>query len=143
MNLPNYSFLLVVACFWLAYWVVNRNLVRPLLAVLHEREQRATAGRKAYEEAKAALEHALAQRERELAMAAAEAQKERASLRAEGEARRRELLEAAREQGQRRLVQFAAELEQAVAQERAKLAGEVQTLARQLAERLLGRALVA
>ncbi len=143
MNLPNYSFLLVVTCFWLAYWVVNRNLVRPLLAVLHEREQRATEGRKAHEQAKATLEQALAQREKELALVAAEAQKERASLRAEGEARRRELLEAAREQGQRRLAVFAAELEQEVAQERAKLAGEVQTLARRLAERLLGRALAA
>lgn len=141
VNLPNYSFLLVVVCFWLAYWLVNRQLVQPILALLAERERRIASGRAAFEEAKAALEQAMRERERELAQAAAEAQKERARLRAEGERARRELVERAREEGQARLAQFAAALEQEKRQAEDKLAREVPILARELAQRLLGRAL--
>lgn len=141
VNLPNLSFLLVVVCFWLAYWVVNRQLVKPILTLLAEREERIGSGRAAFEEAKAALERAMGERERQLAQAAAEAQKERARLRAEGERVRRELVDRAREEGQARLAQFAAALEQEKIHARQKLAQEVPVLARELAQRLLGRAL--
>lgn len=141
VNLPNLSFLLVVACFWLAFWVVNRQLVRPILALLDERENRVASGRKAFEEARAAMEEALAARERELAQAAAEAQKERALLRAEGERQRREKLEEAREQGQRRLAAFQVELERETENARQQLKEHTLPLARELAQRLLGRAL--
>lgn len=141
MNLPNLSFLLVVGCFWLAFWVVDRQLVRPILALLDERDRRLSSGRAAFEAAKAALEQALAARERELAQAVAEAQKERALLRAEGERRRREMLEAAREQGQKRLAAFQAELAREVQRARQQLEEQTIHLARELAQRLLGRAL--
>ncbi len=141
MNLPNVSFLLVVACFWLAFWVVHRQLVRPILALLDEREQRVASGREAFEKAKAALEQALAAREKELAQVAAEAQKERARLREEGHRQRREKLEAARAEGQRRLAEFQAELERETQWARQQLKVHTLQLARELAQRLLGRAL--
>ncbi|MCX7894398.1 MAG: hypothetical protein N2447_00370 [Thermoanaerobaculum sp.] len=141
MDLPNYSFLLVVVCFWLAYFVVKRQLVVPVLALLEEREQRVTAGREAYTQARATLEEALRARERELAQAAAEAQRERARLRAEGEAKRRQLLEAARAEGHRRLAHFQAELTQQTQAVRQQLHQQTHQLAKELARRLLGRPL--
>lgn len=139
MNLPNYSFLLVVACFWLAYWLVNRQLVRPVLRILEEREKRHASGLQVFEEAKAAWEVGMRQRESELAQAAAEAQKERQRLRALGEQLRREKLEATRQEAQRRLHAFLQELEEETKTVRENLPALAEAGARELANRLLGR----
>lgn len=139
MNLPNYSFLLVVACFWLAYWVVHRQLVKPVLHILEEREKRYSSGLRAFEEAKTAWEAAMRQRESELAQAAAESQKERLQLRALGEQLRREKLEAARQEAQKRLNAFLQALEEETERARENLPAIVNTGARELATKLLGR----
>lgn len=141
MNLPNYSFLLVVACFWLAYWVVDRQLLRPVLRILEEREERYTAGLRAFEEAKAAWETGTRQRESELAQAAAEAQKERTQLRTLGEEVRREKLEAARQEAQERLHAFLQQLEEETNMVRGSLPALAEAEARELATRFLGRPL--
>ena len=95
LALPNFSLLLVMACFWLVYLVVSTQLVAPLGRLLSERAKRIREARETHEQSRAALTEAVARCERELAGAAAEGQKTRGALRAEGEAERRGSLEEA------------------------------------------------
>jgi F-type H+-transporting ATPase subunit b len=140
LALPNYSLLLVMACFWLVYLLVTTQLVRPLARLLDERGRRIREAAEAHEHALAALAEATTRCERDLASAAAEGQRERAAQRAAGEAARRERLEAARTQVQQRLATLDAELAEASSAARGTLRRRGGELARELASRVLGRA---
>jgi len=139
LALPNFSLLLVMACFWLVYLVVSTQLVKPLGGLLNQREERIRTARERHEHARAALAETVARCERELAAAATEGQKGRAALRAAGEAGRRGRLEAARSQVQQRLARLDAELDDASRGARASLREQAGGLARELASRLAGR----
>ena len=141
LALPNYSLLLVMACFWLVFLLVSTQLVRPLGRLLEEREGRIEAARLGHERARAELTEAMARCDREVASAAAEAQKDRAALRAAGEAARRARLEEARVQVQARLATLGAELDEASRAARAALRERGTELARELASRGAGRSL--
>jgi F0F1-type ATP synthase membrane subunit b/b' len=136
---PNYSLLLVMACFWVVYVLVSTQLVRPLGDLLDEREKRARSAREGFEQARGTLADAIARCEAALSAAASEGQRERASLRSAGEASRRARLEEAREQAHERLNRLAAELEEAARAARATLRSRAAELARELASRLIGR----
>lgn len=138
---PNYSLILIMACFWVVFFLVRRLLVVPMGALLDERARRAQAAATAFDSARAAVSEALNRCERELAQAAAEGQRERAALRAEGESERRCRLEQAREVGQAKLHAFTRELEEAASQAREELRRATRALAAALAQRLLGRRL--
>lgn len=138
-SLPNYSLLLVMACFWLVYLVVSTQLVKPLGRVLDEREARVRAAREAYENANRALEEAVGRCERELAIAASEGQRERATLRVSGDQERRRKLEVARGEVQQRLARLSGELDEASHAARDTLRTRASQLARELASHLLGR----
>jgi len=139
LGTPNLSLLLIMACFWAVFLLVATQLVRPLGALLDERERRVREAREQHETAKQAVADAIARCERELAAGSAEAGKQRAALRAQGETARRAALEAARAQAQERLALFGSELEQAARDARASLRERSAELARALASRLLGR----
>ncbi len=139
LALPNVSLLLVMACFWLVYLVVSTQLVGPLGRLLAERAQRIRNAHEEHERSRLGLAEAVARCERELAAAAAEGQKTRAALRAEGETARRARLEQARAQVQRRLARLDAELEHAARAARTDLRERAGVLARELANRLVGR----
>jgi F-type H+-transporting ATPase subunit b len=136
---PNYSLLLIMACFWLVYLLVYTQLVKPLGRVLDEREARIKAARERYEHTRQALTDAVSRCEREVAGAASEGQRERASLRASGEAARRSKLEAARAEVQQRLARVSVELDEASRGARATLRERSGQMARELASQLLGR----
>jgi len=138
---PNFSLLLVMACFWLVFLLVSTQFVRPLGALLDQRERRDREAREGFEAAQHAFDEALARCQRELAQAAAEAQKERAGLRAAGEAARRARLEAARSKAQERLAMLDEELRGTVARARVGLRDHTAELASDLASRLVGRTL--
>ncbi len=138
---PNFSLLLIMACFWLVFLLVATQLVRPLGNVLDEREKRIRESRGALDEARVALDEAVARCERELAAAAAAASKERTALRAAGEAGRRARLDAARSQAAERLNALTREIEAASSQARDELRSRATLLARELAAHLLGRRL--
>ena len=141
LALPNYSLLLVMACFWLVFLLVSTQLVRPLGRILTEREGRIDAARSGHERARAELTEAMARCDREVASAAAEAQKDRAALRAAGEAARRARLDETRVQVQARLAKLGAELDEASRGARTVLRERGTELARELASRLAGRRL--
>jgi F-type H+-transporting ATPase subunit b len=136
---PNYSLLLIMACFWLVYLLVYTQLVKPLGRVLDEREARIKGAREGYDRSQQALAEAVSRCEREVAGAASEGQRERASLRASGEAARRSKLEAARAEVQQRLMRLSGELDEASQGARATLRERSGSLARELASQLLGR----
>ncbi len=139
LALPNFSLLLVMACFWLVYLAVSTLLVGPLGRVLAERERRIREAREGHEAARAALAQAVARCERDLAAAAAEGQKARAALRAAGEAARRARLEEARARLQERLARLDGELDETARSAQAMLRERAGALARDLASRLVGR----
>jgi len=138
-GLPNYSLVLIMACFWLVYLLVSTQLVKPLGRVLDEREATVRAAREAYDRARGSLEASVARCERELSAAASEGQRERASLRASGDAERRRRIDAARGEVQQRLAHLSGELDEASRAARAALRERSSELARELASRLLGR----
>jgi F-type H+-transporting ATPase subunit b len=138
---PDLSLVFIMLCFWAVFFVVSSQIVKPLGRVLDEREALAHSARQRLEEARAAVQAAMARSERELAAASAEATRERASMRAEGEASRRAHLDAARERSQQTLARLGRDLDQASAEARTGLRTDTEQLARELASRLLGRGL--
>jgi F-type H+-transporting ATPase subunit b len=138
---PNLSLLLIMACFWLVYWLIATQLVRPLGRVLDERARQIDEARSSLTVVETRFAEAMERCEHDLGKAAGEAQKERAAQRAAGEASRRARLEAARAEGQLRLAALAAELEAAGRSARTQLREDGIGLGRDLAERLLGRKL--
>ena len=136
---PNFSLLLVMACFWLVFILVSTQFVKPLGALLDERERRDRDAREQLGSARQTLDEALARCERELAQAASEAQKDRAALRAAGEVSRRARLESARNQAQEHLARLDGELRHATEEARGRLRESTVGLAGELASRLAGR----
>jgi F-type H+-transporting ATPase subunit b len=138
---PNLSLLLIMACFWLVYWLVATQLVRPLGRLLDERARRIGEAHDTLTAVETRFPDAMTRCERDLGQAAAEAQKERAVLRAAGETARRGRLDAARAEGQQRLATLATELDAASRSARTQLREQGVGLAHDLAEQLLGRRL--
>jgi F0F1-type ATP synthase membrane subunit b/b' len=131
--------LFIMVCFWVAYWLVDRNLIRPVNGVLEERRRRVEGA-----EAEWASKHqeylsATERLERELEQAAREAARRREELRAAAEAERARRLEAARTEAQSKLEAALAELERAAAEAREVLRQEAGNLAKVMAGRVLGR----
>jgi F-type H+-transporting ATPase subunit b len=139
LGTPNLSLLLIMACFWAVFVLVSTQLVRPLGALLDERERRVREARAEHETARQAVADAVARCGRELVAGSAEAGKERTALRGQGEAARRAALDAARTQAQQRLALLEGELERAAQEARSQLRERSTELARALASRLLGR----
>jgi len=136
---PNFSLLLVMACFWLVFLLVATQLVGPLGKVLDARARRDREAKEAFETAQGALRQAVERCERDLAAAASDAQRERAALRGEGETARRARIDVARAQVQERLARLDAELHEAAARARESLRAYAGELARRLASRVVGR----
>lgn len=136
---PNLSLLLIMVCFWAVFALVTTQLVRPLGALLEQRQKRIREGADLLSVAQMQSQEALQRCERALVSASLQGQQERASVRAAAEAARREKLEAARAAGQERLAKLSAELEQASQQARSELGVRSRELAARLAEQLLGR----
>jgi F-type H+-transporting ATPase subunit b len=131
--------ILIMACFWLVYLLVRTQFLKPVGALLDQRESQIRTARDTFAQAKEQLGEAIARCERDLAQAAGEGQKVRATLRSEGESVRRARLEAARQQGQARLATLSGELTTVTDEARAVLRARSAELARSLAERLLER----
>ena len=136
-------FLLVVnfVVLLLLIYPVNRLLLKPLAAVLAERESQTSGAR---ERAERLAAESLAQRagleERTLA-ARAQAQARRAALLAEADAEERALIGAARQAGQRELDEVRAIIGEELVSARESLASDAKKLAREAASQILGRKL--
>ncbi len=136
-------FLLVVnfAVLALLIYPVNRLLLKPLAAVLAEREARTSGARERAEQLSGESQAQRAGLEERALAARAQAQARRVALLAEAEAEERALIDAAREAGQRELEEVRGSIAEELASARDTLAADAKKLAREAASQILGRKL--
>jgi F-type H+-transporting ATPase subunit b len=131
----------LVALFVLMIVPVNRLIIRPLLAVLDEREQRIAGSRARASEIAKRADQVLAGYEGSVARAREEAEVERRGTLDQARAAQTARVSREREEAERTLERARAEVGAALAQARTRLHADAQQLAEQAAERLLGRSL--
>ena len=143
IDLPNVTSLYVLLAFGVSYLILKKYLVAPLLGILEAREKGELDAQNGYAEGLRTLERAVAAGEEKLALARREALKTRESLRGEGMALLEERLAKAREEASREIDKGSREIAARASELSAELPGRATSLARELAEKILGRKLAA
>ena len=143
IELPNVSSLYVILTFGISYWILKRYLFVPLAGILDARERAEKEAEKAYAASLVDLEKAVAAGEDKLGEARREALRTREALRAEGMALLEKKVAEAQTTAHGSVEKGVREIEgQAVASAK-DLPERARSLARELAERILGRKLAA
>lgn len=143
MELPDVSSLYVFLAFGITYWILKRYLFVPLAGILDAREKAQTEAEKSYTASLLDLEKAVAAGEERLAEARREALRTRESLRAEGAALLDKKLAEAQSAAQASVDAGLREIDAQAATSKKELPERARSLARELAERILGRKLAA
>jgi F-type H+-transporting ATPase subunit b len=137
---PDPSLLAIMVIFIINYLVVRRFFLKPINQVLEERETNIRTADQLYEQSMASFNEATARMEQQLHAAKREAASVREKRRAEAGARRQQLIEET--QGSAKTI--VADAEQKLAEDvrvaRQRIVTDADALARQAAERILGRA---
>jgi F-type H+-transporting ATPase subunit b len=141
MTPPNLSLILVMVCFWVTLWIVYRFLIRPVGAVIGERQRRIDDAQQEWSAKNEEYLAAVARVEDDVASAAKDAARIRADARQGAMDERQATLESARAAADERLAGVLATLDSETEKARADLRGRAEELARMLAGRLLGREL--
>ena len=139
MQLPDLSLILVVVIFWAAYVVLRKFLLRPLGAVLAEREQGVEAARAASEAALERQREVAADLDRRLTEARRESLAHREAVRAAAGERRQAILDEAREKARGAASEAQARLERDALAAREQLGAEAKAIAAEIANYALGR----
>lgn len=119
--------------------VVNTLLFKPLLRVMHAREQAVTSARGLAEKAAADAAAAAQQYEQRTQAARAELHRDMDEVRLAAETQRADLLAATRREADAQLAAAKVTVAQETEAARARLEGEVETLGRAIASQILGR----
>ncbi len=143
IELPNVTSLYVLLAFGVSYAILKKFLFVPLSGILEAREREELEAQKAYARSLETLEQAVAAGEENLAAARREALKTRESLREEGVAILDEKLGKARLQASEQIDRGANEIAARASELAGQLPDRASSLARELAEKILGRGLVA
>ena len=143
IELPNVSSLYVILAFGICYWILKRYLFVPLAAILDAREKAEKDSEKAYAASLVDLEKAVAAGEDKLAEARREALRTRETLRAEGMALFEKKLGEAQAASHASVEKGVTEIAGQAAASAKDLPDRARALARELAERILGRKLAA
>jgi len=143
IELPNVTSLYVLLAFGVSYAILKKFLFVPLAGILEAREREEAEAQRSYAESLLTLERAVAAGEEKLAAARREALKTREGLRAEGLARLDEKLAGARLQASEEIDRSAKEIAARALELSGQLPDRAASLARELAEKILGRRLVA
>lgn len=143
IELPNVTSLYVLLAFGVSYFILKRSLFVPLSEILEARERDEQEAQKAYAESVAALEKAVAANEQKLSVARREALKLREDLRGEGAALLEDRLGKARHAASEQIDRGAGEIGGQAAELSKQLPDRATSLARELAEKILGRKLAA
>jgi len=139
MTPPNLSLLFVMVCFWMTLWLVQRFLIRPVGAVVDDRQRRVDDAQQEWAAKNEEHLAAVARVEDELGTAAKEAGKVRAEARQAAMIERQKGLADARARADERLVAVLDGLDHEAEAARSELQQQAEELARLLAGRLLGR----
>lgn len=133
--------LLLVAFFAVLVYPVNVFLVRPLLRVLEEREERIDGARDRAGRLAEQAEESLARYRADIDAAKADAEQQRRSLVEAARDEQTSLTRGARAEAEQQIEAARAEVGAALEQARDSLRGDAEVLARQVVERILGRPL--
>ena len=139
MSPPNLSLVVVMVCFWVTFWLVQKFLITPLGATIAERQQRVDGAAEAWQSKHEEYLSATSRLESEMEEAAREAAKLRSERRQEALQGREERLRAARQEADGRLTDALGELEADATAAREELRRRAQELAKVFASQLLGR----
>jgi len=139
MQPPNLSLIIVMVCFWVAFWLIQKFLLKPVGGVLAERNRRIEGAETEWQAKHQEFLDETARLESELEEAAKAAAKVRNDHRQAAMDRRKAALDTARQQADGKLDQAMDGLEGEVSAARAELKGRAGELAQLFASRLLGR----
>lgn len=139
MQPPNLSLVIVMVCFWLTFWLVQKFLLKPVGGVLAERKSRIEGAENEWQSKHQEYLDETARLESELETAAKAAAKVRNDLRQQALDRRQALLGTARQQADGRLDEAMDVLASEADAARAELKATAGELARMYASKLLGR----
>ena len=142
MEINTVSLLLIQGgIFLLILWFLNRNLLQPVLKILHDREAKTEGFFAESEEMGKKVAAAAQGYEEKLGQAKREALELKRSSIAEGIRKREDILGEARSEASAHLDEIRAAVAKEVETTRAVLNEEVLVLGREIAEKILGRAL--
>lgn len=130
---------LVAAAVLVLVWILNRWLFGPLNGILAERQAEIADARAEFEQAKQIQDERIAQVESRLADARKEAFGVREAAIRDGRSRRDQVLAEARADAQASVDRAREEIQRQVAEAKDELEAEAETIARRVAEQLLGR----
>ncbi len=139
MTPPNLSIVLIMLCFWVTLWLVNRYLIRPVNTVLDQRHSRIDDAQKDWTSKNEELLSATARIEDELIEAARTAATTRETYRIQAQQEKQHQLDTARNDAEERLDGALTRLSQDAENARTDLRKQAEDLARDFAQRLLGR----
>ena len=139
MSPPNASLVLIMVCFWMTLWLVQRFLIRPVSAVLDDRRRRIDGAKQEWSARNEEYLAAVARIEDQVLNAARDASKSRAEARQRAMDARQTAMETARARADERLTSVVDDLDKDAQAARGDLRHRAEELARLLAGRLIGR----
>jgi len=139
MNPPNASLFLIMICFWVTFWLVQRFLIGPVGRVLAERKARIDKAESTWASKNEEFLSATSRLEAEMEDAARDAARVRAELRHKALDERQQRLTTAREEADQKLKDVIADLAQDADAARVELRRRARELAGILATQLLHR----
>ena len=139
MQLPDLSLLLVMVIFWATFVVLKIFVLKPLGAILEDRERTVAGATAALSSALDEEKETLLGIDRRLTEARREALAARHAARADANAKRQAMLENARAKGQALGAEAQAKLDREIGVARADLAKNARAIAAEIATLALGR----
>ena len=139
MQPPNISLVIVMVCFWVTFWLIQKFLLKPVGEVLAERKGRIDGAENEWQSKHQEYLDETARLESELEEAAKAAAKVRNDHRQQALDRRQAALDTARQQADGKLDEAMSALEQDASAARAELETQARSLAALFAGKLLGR----
>jgi F-type H+-transporting ATPase subunit b len=143
IGLPDVTSLYALFAFGISCWILKKYLFGPLSAILDERERDEREAQEAYARSLEALEKAVRAGEEKLSAARREALKTREDLRAQGMAILEQKLAETRAAAAEAIAHGSREIEAQASKAAQELPERAKTIARELAEKILGRKLAA
>lgn len=139
MQPPNFSLIIVMVCFWLTFWLIQKFLLKPFGAVLAERRGRIEGAENEWQSKHQEYLDETARLESELEEAAKAAARVRNDHKQQALDRRQAKLDTARQQADGKLDEALGVLKTDASAARTDLEARARELARAFASQLLGR----
>lgn len=141
MNLiPNITLVVQIVVFFVLMLVLNGLLFKPMLRIIEERRSRTEGRRKIAAAANADADSIWENYQKEISAAKAQAEAARLAVVREAEAQKQKLIDGATAESDKVVCELRARVQSEAGEARATVRGEIDALARAMAEKILGRA---